>query len=75
MKRLNKKPDTLESEYKPVVVGLHLDGHSTEFSGAEILLTEMKLRYMLHCSAWQNNHKGRDGNSEKPHATEDEELY
>lgn len=51
VKRLNKKPDTLESEYKRVVVGLHLDGHSTEFLGAEVPLTEMKLRYMLQCSA------------------------
>lgn len=57
------------------MLGRHLDSDSAEFSGAEVPLTEMKLGYMLHCSAQQNNHTGRDGNSETQHATEDEELY
>lgn len=59
MKLLKKQPHTSESEHKVVVVGLQLDTDSTEFSGAKASLTEMKLRYVLHCSASQNNHKGR----------------
>jgi len=44
VKLLNKKPYTLELECKIVVVGLHLDSDSTEFLGAEVPSTEMKLK-------------------------------
>lgn len=47
MKLLNKQPHTSESQYKGIVVDLHLDTDSTECSGAKAPVTAMKLRHVL----------------------------